>query len=561
MTGSAKKKKEIKQKPKDIDVSNAAIPKQKKPKGKGKKVSTVEEKDDDIIEVEDGKPSGKAKADSIPWEKNPAWIAKAIEFLTNNPHFRVKLYSDSTSNATTQGRAKLQGKTTKLQMYETMMDYVAGVKSAEEMKEEAASAGSKDRGGDNVAAETKSDGDGKDRKNIGVLGPKWTALYLADRERLKIYGTHVKTLYSTSGGLLPEDDQANLIANIQEKFVHWDKLHAFWQELPNYNPIVVTNAKSGGDHAKRAGNLFGMEAEESVDIEEMSEWKEHGLNTPSSMCAMSEGSSEAAMDVEEEEEDVDEKLKPAVQDSTINKKPKIKAELSAKAKKRQGAFNLDTLDESYQQDIAESSRRANKHLALELQKEENKRRKLDNDCQRLKMEREGMQAQMRQNQMVMGMTQQMMGIHRNVGMGAPMQGLMSGGNFGHQQNDQYHDDDLSSISSGGTSGFDFSGMSKSLSTMVSTIRDTTSKKCLLHPPPPCLPSCLAPSSAMSCWSRFYIISIVLVIRRAIPDKLLLPFLITHVVLRFKVMNEVIGNDPSGNPQHVQIKSEHGRPSN
>lgn len=37
----------------------------------------------------------------------------------------------------------------------------------------------------------------------------------------------------------------------------WDDLHAFWSELPNYNPIGVTNAMSGQGFNDQAARLFG----------------------------------------------------------------------------------------------------------------------------------------------------------------------------------------------------------------------------------------------------------------------------------------------------------------
>ncbi|CAK5267610.1 unnamed protein product [Mycena citricolor] len=432
--------------------------------------------DDDTIEVEDGK---RSKGDSIPWEKNPAWIAKAIEFLVDNPSFRRKLYSDSTSDATAQGRVKVQGKTTKLQMYEMMMDYVAGVKSAEEMKEDAAKAASGSKDSDGLVAEDKETG-GEDTddeaNNTGVLSPENVAMYLGNRERFakslqqqfsrmkKQYGTHVKTLYDTGGGVKSEEEQANLIEKIREQFVHWDDLHAFWRELPNYNPVGVSNAKSGGNHAKRAGTIFGMEPiYNSEDRKETSVWKELSVDTPSSPRSRSEASSEAgAIDADEDDREV-------VVEGKDTKPIKSKPEKQHKLKRR-AAFDIESLDEIHQQELAESANRSRERLALELQREENKRRKLDNDKERMKMEREARQAQLQRDQMMMNMMQQMMGFNRrNGGVGAqmgPPQGPYGGGNMGQQpqnydagentgqqQNPGYHTDGLLSPSS--LSGFSY----------------------------------------------------------------------------------------------------------
>ncbi|KAJ7848962.1 hypothetical protein B0H14DRAFT_2313774, partial [Mycena olivaceomarginata] len=51
----------------------------------------------------------KERASNIPWADNPGWIGKAIEYLTDNPQFRLKLFSDSTEDATKEGRKKHQG--------------------------------------------------------------------------------------------------------------------------------------------------------------------------------------------------------------------------------------------------------------------------------------------------------------------------------------------------------------------------------------------------------------------------------------------------------------------
>ncbi len=46
----------------------------------------------------------------------------------------------------------------------------------------------------------------------------------------------------------------------------WKDLHAFWRELPHYNPIGVENSMPGEDHSGAAAALF--EKEESPDEEE-----------------------------------------------------------------------------------------------------------------------------------------------------------------------------------------------------------------------------------------------------------------------------------------------------
>ena len=45
-------------------------------------------------------------------------------------------------------------------------------------------------------------------------------------------------------------------AGIRADWPWWDDLHAFWRELPNYNPHGVQSSDPGFQHALDAGNLF-----------------------------------------------------------------------------------------------------------------------------------------------------------------------------------------------------------------------------------------------------------------------------------------------------------------
>ncbi|KAF8121497.1 hypothetical protein K438DRAFT_1442961, partial [Mycena galopus ATCC 62051] len=184
--------------------------------------------------------SDKKRATGIPWADNPDWVAKAVEYLTNNPAFRIKLFSDSTEEATKEGRKKHVGKESKINMYSTLADHVFN----------------------------DADPDLEDNDDAaGVISEEHCTAYAADPSRyaksmqqqflrLKTeYSKHVKALYQTGGGLKPEDQQSNLIEKIKASFPHWDKLDSFWRELPNYNPIGVSNASGGADHAATAESL------------------------------------------------------------------------------------------------------------------------------------------------------------------------------------------------------------------------------------------------------------------------------------------------------------------
>ncbi|KAJ7888863.1 hypothetical protein B0H14DRAFT_3855863 [Mycena olivaceomarginata] len=68
-------------------------------------------------------------------------------------------------------------------------------------------------------------------------------------------------LGATGAGLHPdkvrEDSKlASLIDKVRDDFPWWEELHAFWRELPNYNPVGVQSSEPGTDHAGEAAGLF-----------------------------------------------------------------------------------------------------------------------------------------------------------------------------------------------------------------------------------------------------------------------------------------------------------------
>lgn len=66
--------------------------------------------------AEDVKPK-KERAKPVEWDKHKEWTERAIQHLINNPTFRLKLFSDSTSDAKDQSRRKVQGKDAKSILY------------------------------------------------------------------------------------------------------------------------------------------------------------------------------------------------------------------------------------------------------------------------------------------------------------------------------------------------------------------------------------------------------------------------------------------------------------
>ena len=57
-------------------------------------------------------------------------------------------------------------------------------------------------------------------------------------------------------------------AGIRSEWPWWDDLHAFWRELPNYNPQGVQSSEPGTMHASDAAALFAAPGDEDEDIED-----------------------------------------------------------------------------------------------------------------------------------------------------------------------------------------------------------------------------------------------------------------------------------------------------
>ncbi|KAJ6490010.1 hypothetical protein C8R45DRAFT_767089, partial [Mycena sanguinolenta] len=155
---------------------------------------------------------------------------RAVEYLTTEQAFRLRLFSDSMEDATVKGRKKVVGKESKINMYGTLAEAV--------FTDEAV-----------ITEEVREDYSKDPLRYAKSLQQQFSRLKTAYRD-------HVKTLYQTGGGLKPEDQQSNLIEKIKQAFPLWDDLDGFWRELPNYNPVGVSNAAGGIDHAARAESLF-----------------------------------------------------------------------------------------------------------------------------------------------------------------------------------------------------------------------------------------------------------------------------------------------------------------
>ena len=85
--------------------------------------------EDDITITEEAKKTRK-KSTSIPWDSNKKWIAIAVQFLPQNPTFRLKLFSDSTADANAKKRKKVQASEGKTVLYGELAEAIFANPSA-----------------------------------------------------------------------------------------------------------------------------------------------------------------------------------------------------------------------------------------------------------------------------------------------------------------------------------------------------------------------------------------------------------------------------------------------
>ena len=64
------------------------------------------------------------RAPDIQWSKNPDWTYDLIAYLGDHVSFRLKLFSDSTADATREGRTKHTAKDGKIQQYAVLAKHI-----------------------------------------------------------------------------------------------------------------------------------------------------------------------------------------------------------------------------------------------------------------------------------------------------------------------------------------------------------------------------------------------------------------------------------------------------
>ncbi|KAJ7862093.1 hypothetical protein B0H14DRAFT_2740782 [Mycena olivaceomarginata] len=350
--------------------------------GKKKNAKSDQPTRAEAVDIPDDSDTGekdeKERAGTISWADNPGWVTKAVNYLIDNSSFRIKLFSDSTEDATNDGRKRIVGKESKINMYGTLAHEIF-----KELPEDAPPEDTED---DVVSAEVRAAYKDNPIRFAKSLQQQFARLK-------KSYSAHKKTLVQTGGGLKPEDQQNNLIEKIKLAFPHWDELDGFWRELPNYNPIGVSNSTGGVDHAAAAASLFRKKAE-SGDTSGIEDGPD--IQTLSSSRAVSSALSVGGEDFDqlaEDEEDEPKVKKKSVGPVKAEREKKLKVEKSKTGEKR--TFDLASLDETHRQDMADSARRQDDRLGLEvkrtelqLERERNKRRKMELDQERLRREEE-----------------------------------------------------------------------------------------------------------------------------------------------------------------------------
>ncbi|KAJ7189670.1 hypothetical protein GGX14DRAFT_580529 [Mycena pura] len=208
------------------------------PKKRRSRAKAAPETIDDSSDVE---PAGRTQRVQVNWIKNPDWTHAIVEYLNDNPSFRIKLFSDSTADAKKEKRPKQTAKDGKAVQFGVLAKHIF----ADDPKEQARYAN--DPAKYATSTETRL------------------------RRLKKEYQGYLERVGATGAGLDPArvyagSTLANVFEEIREEWPWWDDLHAFWRELPNYNPIGVQSSEPGTDHASAAATLFeGHTASTSED--------------------------------------------------------------------------------------------------------------------------------------------------------------------------------------------------------------------------------------------------------------------------------------------------------
>jgi len=142
------------------------------------------------------------RAPDIQWVKNPDWTFALIAYLGDHVAFRLRLFSDSTADATKEGRAKLMAKDGKAQQYGVLAKHIFAVEPGQ------SALYLQNPGRYGLAVETRL------RRYDNLLSVY--ICHLTSSSSLKSeYVGHLKTLGNTGAGLDPSTiTRGSAIANI-----------------------------------------------------------------------------------------------------------------------------------------------------------------------------------------------------------------------------------------------------------------------------------------------------------------------------------------------------------
>ena len=167
--------------------------------------SRAKPKDVDLESLNAPKPK---RSPDIQWEKNPDWTFTLISYLGNHVSFRLKLFSDSTADATKEGRMKHTAKDGKIQQYAILAKHIFAAEPGQSVLY------LQNPGRYGTAVETRL------RRYDDLPFFIYLLCHLTCSFRLKAeYIAHLKVLGSTGAGLDPHTiTKGSTIANVIGKF-------------------------------------------------------------------------------------------------------------------------------------------------------------------------------------------------------------------------------------------------------------------------------------------------------------------------------------------------------
>ncbi|KAF6758134.1 hypothetical protein DFP72DRAFT_1065387 [Ephemerocybe angulata] len=228
--------------------------------------------------LEEAPATAAPKRKNLDWVTNTKWTDTLITYLTTHPIFRAKLFSDSNADAAKEGRSKAVGKDSKNKHYGTLAEHIFA-------------------------------NDVNEKAGFALKPTRYSTSVETRLRRLKTdYQGHVKDLKQTGAGIAREDitpgsELESLRKKVDKVFPWFDDLHAFWKDLPNYNPIDVTTSTPGASHAENAAAAFEppSKVNDEVDDEVKSDSEdEDGKEDEVQDDDEEEGSDEVSSDEEKE---------------------------------------------------------------------------------------------------------------------------------------------------------------------------------------------------------------------------------------------------------------------